>query len=282
MDNGVTTLAMLVSLNISAWTARVLDKKVSADVASDKGATLDAGRYNKLLVPAEALARITKATGAARQTVYHLTLPWDDSGRRLLPVKSYEQFLMEVQKVKAEFEEAVEEFLENYPTLREQRRFQLNTMFNEGDYPSVEALRRKFQFDVGFDVISDPSDIRVALPEHRYRSLVSSIESNIASRQQAATAALWQRLHECVANIADKCSTDKGRVYDSAFDNLTELLGVVDNLNVTNDPTLSELAEKTRTYFGGLKAADVRKDKEVRQMAAYQASELARQMADYI
>ncbi len=42
--------AMLVQLSISQWTARKLDKKVSAEVADAKRAAKGAGNYNKKLL----------------------------------------------------------------------------------------------------------------------------------------------------------------------------------------------------------------------------------------
>jgi hypothetical protein len=48
------TRAMLVSLRISAWSARKYDKKISLEVAANHGASADAGRYNKYLMPADA------------------------------------------------------------------------------------------------------------------------------------------------------------------------------------------------------------------------------------
>jgi len=43
--------ALLVQLSISQWTARKFDKRVTRDVASSHGTTIDVGRYNKVLLP---------------------------------------------------------------------------------------------------------------------------------------------------------------------------------------------------------------------------------------
>ena len=48
--------AVLVSVNISQWTARKLDREVTDEVNASHGAQKDAGRYNKLLLEKEALA----------------------------------------------------------------------------------------------------------------------------------------------------------------------------------------------------------------------------------
>jgi hypothetical protein len=46
----IASSAMLVELSISTWTARKLDKKVSAEVDSAKGTKTSAGNYNKNLL----------------------------------------------------------------------------------------------------------------------------------------------------------------------------------------------------------------------------------------
>jgi hypothetical protein len=47
--------ATLVSVNVSQWTARRLDRKVTDEVNRQHNAAKDAGRYNKLLIEAEHL-----------------------------------------------------------------------------------------------------------------------------------------------------------------------------------------------------------------------------------
>ena len=52
----LSTRAMLVSLSISQWSGRRLDREITDEVNQQHNAAADAGRYNKLLLPKEALA----------------------------------------------------------------------------------------------------------------------------------------------------------------------------------------------------------------------------------
>ena len=47
---GIATSAMQVELNISCWTARKLDKKVSEEVDTAKNTKVKAGNYHKHLL----------------------------------------------------------------------------------------------------------------------------------------------------------------------------------------------------------------------------------------
>ena len=47
---GIHTSAMLVELNVSCWTARKLDRRVSEEVDANKATKARAGNYNKNLL----------------------------------------------------------------------------------------------------------------------------------------------------------------------------------------------------------------------------------------
>ena len=67
----LSSSAMLVELNISLWTARKLDKKVSNDVDISNSTRTKAGNYHKnLLAGDESLSAIQKLAGFIR--TYHM------------------------------------------------------------------------------------------------------------------------------------------------------------------------------------------------------------------
>src|SRR5579884_3866071 len=84
-EPSLSSRAMLCSLSISMWSARKHDPAASEEIASRHGAKSDAGRYNKVLLPKQALAEIQKIVSEARHEHYFITLPWADDGYRVLP-----------------------------------------------------------------------------------------------------------------------------------------------------------------------------------------------------
>lgn len=80
--------SILVNLTITSWTGRKYDKKVTDKLNKDHGATSDAGRYNKMLLPGDAAsyAALTKHQSATRVKHYEQTLNWIKDGERLLPL----------------------------------------------------------------------------------------------------------------------------------------------------------------------------------------------------
>ena len=140
MTNILASRAMLSAVTIRQWTARKLDKQITAEVADRHGAGADAGRYNKALIARDALAAIVTAANAARTEHYARTFPWLDDGARVLPAAGYLAYSETMRGLRSDFELAVELFLASYPSFVDDARQRLNGMFNESDYPSASEI----------------------------------------------------------------------------------------------------------------------------------------------
>src|SRR4029077_12967745 len=132
--------ATLVSVNVSVWGARRLDKKVTREVNASHGASEDAGRYNKLLIEAEHLKKCNALVSAARELHYKYTRAWGDDGQRILPNVLYSEFTTKFREIKQAYTEAADEFCRGYPKFVEARKRQLNGLFNPADYPAVDRI----------------------------------------------------------------------------------------------------------------------------------------------
>jgi hypothetical protein len=86
----IASSAMLVEFSASQWTARKKDKKASAEVTADNHAETGVANVNKkLLGNCAELDAVHKLTGAIRNIHYGMTMPWSDTGLRLLPTAQY-------------------------------------------------------------------------------------------------------------------------------------------------------------------------------------------------
>ena len=116
----LTDKALLVQLNVSQWTARKYDRKVTKDILSQHGAQMGAGRFNKSLLPMnDYLDRVHKKTTLIRSKYYTNTLPWGIEGTQMLPSANYLNFMTKFRKEKAEWQLLVDTFLDNYLSLKE-------------------------------------------------------------------------------------------------------------------------------------------------------------------
>lgn len=278
--NGVHSRAMLVALRISTWTARKLDKRVTARVNAQHGASQDAGRYNKnLLGDAEEYRDLMRVAQKARDEHYKNTLEWPDEGWRLLPTSNFMPYTERLRELRREFETALETFLAVYPSLVERARVRLNGMFRPEDYPPVHALRNKFRFETEFGPVPAGSDLRIALPQEQLDQLVASVEARAHNATKRAVQSAWRRLHECVEHIHERLADPKNIFRDTLIGNARELVDVLARLNVTEDPDLERMRREVEERLTSYDPQALRDQPELRSQVAREAEEIMSRMA---
>jgi hypothetical protein len=260
--------SMLVDLNISVWTGKKMDKKVSEEIDAAKNTKTKAGNYSKhLLAGTDKLEVITKLVGNIRNWHYQQTLPWSDSGSRLLPMKNFFDYKQLLSYQEQQFNDAVEEFLVEYPNLVSAAAFQLGDLFDRNEYPDVESLRSKFKFKYVFLPVADVSDFRVQAGEEANQELKEQYEKFFSDKLEAVARDLWGQLHGALTKISERLDYDEDskKIFrDSMFTNAMDLCGMLTKLNVTNDPKLEQARQQLEKAIAGVDAKDVRDNEDVR------------------
>jgi len=243
---GIATSAMLVDLNISCWTAKKLDKRVSEEVDAAKNTKARAGNYHKnLLAGSKSLEDVTKY--AARVRLWNTdkyTLPWSDKGTRLIPMANFLDYKQELNDHEVEFNRLCDRFFQDYPTLISAAAFSLGDMFNREEYPEVDLIKHKFRFSYAFTPVPTAGDFRIDINEQAKAELIQQYEVTMRERVEGAMQDVWDRLHKCLSNMSDRLADDedgkrKG-FHTTLLGNAKELLGLLDKLNVTKDPKLEQ------------------------------------------
>ena len=229
--------SMLAQVVVSKWSGSRHDKSVSAAVEAQHNAH-NAGRYNKLLIDKAHLERINAAESKIRTCHYKHTLPWTDKGFRLLPSELFMDYRQELSALRDEFNREVSSFVQKYPTLVQEARTRLNTLFDPTDYPEASDLYRRFDVSIEIMPVPDANDFRVSLAEEEKNEIRRQITAAVQERQAAAIKDCWQRVRDVVTRIADQCSKENGRIHDSLMENATDLVGILSKLNITGDPGL--------------------------------------------
>lgn len=236
--------AMIVTLNVSCWTARKQDKKVSAEVDAAHNAR-DAGRYNKLLIDKSHLDPLTSHAGKVRQYHYKMTLPWMDNGGRLLPSKLFMEYRNGIDNLRTEYQRLVDDFLKVYASnLVQDARVRLGTLYDPEDYPDSTALREKFGIEMDILPVPTAQDFRVDVAESEINRIREEINRNVVLRQRKAMDDAWSRVHDVVDTIYLRLSADKPVIRDSLIENARELTALLPGLNVIDDPMMTAVAKE--------------------------------------
>lgn len=236
--------AMIVTLNVSCWTARKQDKKVSAEVDVAHNAR-DAGRYNKLLIDKAHLDPLTSHAGKIRQYHYKMTLPWMDNGGRLLPSKLFMEYRNGIDALRSEYQVLVDKFLNLYAShLVQDARSRLGTLYDPRDYPDSSELRQKFGVEMDILPVPTAADFRVDVAESEINRIRNEINTSVALRQRKAMEDAWDRVRDVVTTIHLRLSADKPVIRDSLVENAQELMTLLPGLNVIDDPEMSAVAKE--------------------------------------
>ena len=262
--------ALIVELNISSWSARRHDKKASKDVTSGAGAnSTDAARVQKnLMAGMDNLKKVTDFVAVARNEFYKMTLPWSDSGQRLIPMTQFFDLKQWVNHTEVEFNTLVRDFLTAYPLLISAQAFQLGQLFDRSEYPTVAEIKEKFRFKVGFLPLPVAGDFRVDAPKEAMQEMEQEYNKLIEERVSEVNRDLWQRLHDCLKHMSERLGVDdngKKKVFrDSLVDGAVDLCELLKNLNVTNDAKLEDARRKLEGVLAGLDPGILRESDGVR------------------
>lgn len=243
--------AMLVTLNISQWTARKLDRDETTALNRSHGLTVEAARVNKNLFPLSSpLERVHQTTGAIRKDFSRRTLPWGIDGVQILKASAYVDFTAQVNKWQDEFEAAVGDFITAYPVLLEEAQVLLGSLFKAEDYPSISELRHRFAFAIRFMPVPDKQDWRIDVGDEARKRLEEDISQRIAETESTAMTEAWKRIYDVIAHAQERLRNPEAIFRDSLVDNAVELCGLLPGLNITDDPKL----EKARQQLEGVLA----------------------------
>ena len=265
----IATAAMLVEFNASVWTARKLDKTATDEVVISKHARAsDAARVNKhLMAGRNELEQIQKVVGAARTYVYEHTMPWSNSGQRLLPAVQFMGFDKRLREFEQEFGLQVSAFLNVYPTLVTAQALALGQMFNRDDFPTADKLRNKFDFSFTYLPVPTQGDFRVDVGNEGQQYLVEKLEKIAEERVQAAHRELWGRLKEHLDRMIDRLAVDSvdgtekpRRFHDTLVSGGLELCELLKALNILQDPQLEQARVSLSNTLSGVHAEDLRHD----------------------
>jgi hypothetical protein len=277
----LTDRAMLITLTISVWTARKYDRGASDEVAATNGTSKDMGRYHKRLIGDNAASVTLKTVStAAREFHYMYTLPWSTEGARILPVSAYMTYIEKMREYKQAFDEAADQFVSDYPTLRENAKALLGRLYNEDDYPHEVADRFKFRYAIL--PFPDSGDFRVHLTADEIEAIKEQITDEVQTATAKAMKDVWERFYKAISHMVDRLSQPDAIFRNSLFDNVQELCNLLPKLNLTNDPKLTALSQDIASTLLSWTPDNVRQSAIDRQAVASQAAAIQKKIAAYM
>lgn len=257
LNDALASNFLLCSLQIRSWTGRRTDKAASAEMIEAKGAHKESGAFVKnLLANAGAELKAVQQQGAAlRHFLYARTLPWTSNsegvsrGDRLLASAQAMDFLQEFKGQKLEYDSAVKELVGVWDIRVGEAMKNLGMLSDAGDYPSKEELPKMFAVSIDiapmpamadFSRLNVPSALATALGNRH----ASSAQLQVQNAMNDMKDRMLGELERINTQMSKHANGEKTRLYESLITNMQGLVQLTRTMNLTNNPRLTELAER--------------------------------------
>jgi hypothetical protein len=283
-DSNLSKRAMLAALSICYWSATKHDKRVSDEVAARHGATINAGKYRKKLLPQDEtpLDKVKEIATLAREFHYKNTLPWSQDGSRILPKDNYFAYVEKMREFRQQFEKAVKEFIAKYPELASEARTLLADLYRGEEYPGLAEIEGKFSFDTVFSPFPDEKDFRIDISEDELKEIKRGLMKKSGEAVEGAMRDAWNRLYEAVTHFVDRLAVPDAIFRDSMVANLQQLCDVLPRLNLQEDKYLDEMVAEVKAKLANQTPKDLRTNQEVRAAVANDATSILDMMKQYM
>jgi len=267
----LNSVALICEFNASVWTARKLDRKESDKVVEGAGAkSKGAARVNKnLLAGRPELEEISQLVTVVRNYVYDNTLPWSDSGQRMLVGARFPEFDKKVEEYREQFNAKVASFVALYPTLITAQAMALGDMFNRSEFPSAGEIAGKFGMTVNYMPVPAAGDIRVDIGNQAQDELRARLEKMANARVERAMQEVTDKFVGHLKRMADRLTTDTDpktgdlvgrRFTETLVTSAYELCDLVRDYNITADPTLAHARRLLENALTGVTVHTLRDD----------------------
>ena len=261
----ISSSATLVELGISKWTGRKLDKRASADVASVNYASNGvANVHKKLLGNCPELEAINTLVGTARTAHYSMTLPWSDTGLRLLTTKAYFKYHETMTRFRDEFVVLVDAFIQGFDWSVTQSQATLGDLHNVNDYPTTDSMRGKFSFRLSYMPLPDAGDFRLDINTEAQNDIKSHYETYYTTQINNAMNDIWQRAFKCLSNMSERldyASNEGKKVFrDTLVTNVLDIVDLLSVCNITNDSQMEAMRMKLEDTLQGVTPDALRED----------------------
>lgn len=259
----ISRKGMLVTLNMSRWGNTKRDKSASDETCTRAGAEVEVGLFTKRLLESSKMRPITTIESRARNAVYHYSMPWLDSGVRLLPAELYVALDRKLVELKRQHEDAVASLLDEYDDLVAAAPARLQGLFCASDYPSRDTLQRKFSFEFSYLPVPEGGDFRLDSSRADLDRLKAQYDEQTHKREAELSAGIARRVAQVAANFASKIVP--GKVFrDNVGGELREMADIINGLNVLNDPRIAEIASELKVLCDRVNPQELRDDKNSR------------------
>jgi hypothetical protein len=239
----------ICTLKTGAWRPTKLHKAETAAMAARHGT--DAGKAVVTHCDHASLKELDQVHNEAYKFHIGHTRPTVDDGVRLIPLAFELEHAQAMGDFQRQHHRHVARLMADYPQMKADAPTRMNGLFDASAWPHEVRVQAKFRFEVSY---------RPCPTEGEWSDWLSV-------SAQAAQDELREQLEAAIRRVAERCASD-GRLYSTVFSNLKELLVLVPDLNLANDPVIAQVARQAQSLANANKDAAAANESYRRNLAA--------------
>lgn len=247
----------LIQLSVSKWggVKKIDTNKVAQMVESSAWVVA-----TKKLVDPASLKPICKVGNAARTYINSVSLPFPLQGMVFVPKEMISTVDQRLTEFKREFQEAVDDFVNEYDTLRQTATVYLGDLFNEVDYPV--DIRTKFSFAWRFIMLDVPNGKSGILAPEVYEREKQKFVQTMEEARSLAIESLREEFASMVERITERftqTADGKPKVFKNAtVDSFYDYFETFKQRNIFNDDQLTSLVGQAQQLLGNTSPESIR------------------------
>lgn len=275
--NDIQSRVLIVKPSVSMVGKSKTDKKLTDEVKHQHDLGKEAGQWVTKLWPPSFITPFTKMCGDAinAENSFHKRHTVISQFGYLLPTSRFEEYRAFFDRFESRFNALADDFALRYDEVLEKARTIHNGEFREENYPLASEIRSKFSFTLFTAPVPRTTDLAVSyLDDVRIAQIRADIERNVNRAATQASEQVMARVLDCVHRIASKLSDPDAIFRDTLIGNLRDILVIAPELNIANNPRITELIANCQTHLIR-DAESLRQNKFTRQTTAAAARNIA-------
>jgi hypothetical protein len=250
---------------------------------------------SKKLVESKAYSQVVSTANALRQYMKRVSVPdpFVKSGFYRVPVEMVEAVATKLEEFKAEFNQHVSAFCDEYEgkgeddkgnprvSLADQMAGPLGSLYNAMDYPTVDKVRASFGIEWRYVENDVPGRLK-SISKRLFEAELQKEKAKAVSSMEEIRNAIRLEMSKLVETMAERLkptADGKKRILrSSTVENMEGFLETFSLRDVTDDADLSALVEKARNVMRGVDAEQIRSDDDLRARISQTFDELVEQV----
>lgn len=208
-----------------------------------------------------------------------LTLPYVESGVRLIRQNDLGSFIETMERFREELHKAESELNAVYDRVLADARQRLGRLFNADDYPP--EIRGLFDVEWDFPSVEPPAYLMRLNPD-LFRQEQERVTHRFEEAVQLAEQAFIDELAKLVSHLTERLTGDgEPKIFrDSAVTNLTEFFQRFQKLNVRSNAELDGLVEMAQELVSGVTPQALRENAGLRRQIATAMNQVQTELDD--